>query len=136
MHNHQHRANKISIFLSLLCAIHCLITPVIVAIMPFASVFMEKYHWLELVVIFSTLLLGTSSILHGTKYHHHNKIPAYLFFIGIGILSISAILHLGFHIHNNFQLGLNILGALLSAIGQIQNFRLSRNNKQEKSLAY
>ncbi|MCB0514129.1 MAG: MerC domain-containing protein, partial [Bacteroidetes bacterium] len=47
MENHKHSANKISIYLSLLCAIHCLAMPVVIAIIPFASFFLEKYHWLE-----------------------------------------------------------------------------------------
>ena len=135
MENHKHSANKISIYLSLLCAIHCLAMPVVIAIIPFASFFLEKYHWLELVVIFSTLLLGTNSIVHGYKYHHHEKLPAYLFGIGISILIFSSIIHLGFHSQSILLQGLNIIGAIFSAAGQIQNLRLSRSGAKKVVVA-
>ena len=131
MEKHNHSANKISIYLSLLCAIHCLAMPVVVAIMPFASVFMEKYHWLELVVIISTLLLGTNSILHGYKYHHQDKTPAYLFGIGISILTMSSVIHLGLDIQSMTLQISNVVGAVFSAAGQIQNLRLSKSENKK-----
>lgn len=127
MQHHKHRANKLSIFLSLLCAIHCLMMPFLVAFLPVLSMYFHKYHFVEIGIVFSTLVLGTNSILHGYKHHHQNKIPAYLFSIGIGFLVCSSILHYTFDIHNSSQHIINIVGALLSASAQFYNLKLSKN---------
>lgn len=127
MHNHKHQANKLSIFLSIACAIHCLMMPFVVVFLPFLSVYFEQYHWIEVLIIVSTLILGTNSILHGYKYHHQNKFPAYTFCFGIGLLIASSLIHFVFDIHNNAQVSINILGSVSCAIAQIYNLKLSKN---------
>ncbi len=127
MHNHKHQANKLSIFLSIACAIHCLMMPIVVVFLPFLSVYFEQYHWVEILIVFSTIILGTNSILHGYKYHHQNKIPAYLFVLGIGFLTTSSVLHFVFDMHNMPQQIINIIGALFSASAQIYNLKLCKN---------
>lgn len=127
MHNHKHQANKLSIFLSIACAIHCLMMPFVVVFLPFLSVYFEQYHWVEILIVFSTIILGTNSILHGYKYHHQNKIPAYLFVLGIGFLTTSSVLHFVFDMHNMPQQIINIIGALFSASAQIYNLKLCKN---------
>jgi hypothetical protein len=127
MHNHQHQANKLSIFLSIACAIHCLMMPFVVVFLPFLSVYFEQYHWVEILIVFSTIILGTNSILHGYKYHHQNKIPAYLFVLGIGFLTTSSVLHFVYDMHNMPQQIINIIGALFSASAQIYNLKLCKN---------
>src|SRR5665647_254470 len=89
---HKHYSEQITVFLSVLCTIHCILTPILVALLPVVGNYFEQYHWVEYIIILSVFLLGTSSILHGYKYHHQNKFPAYIFFAGLIMLCSATIM--------------------------------------------
>ena len=125
---HHHYANKWSVILSFLCAIHCIVTPFLVLALPFAAEYLNQYHWVELILIGGVFVLGTSSILHGYKYHHHKKTPAYLFIGGLVFLTSSAIIEYGFHYQNYAQHFISGVGGILSGIGQLYNFKLSNSS--------
>lgn len=124
--HHHHYANRWSLALSFLCAIHCILTPILVILLPFATPFLEKYHWIDLVLAGGVFVLGTSSILHGYRYHHQRKMPAYLFIGGLVLMSSAFILNYGYEDAGNAHHIISAIGGILAGIGQLQNFRLSR----------
>lgn len=126
-HIHKHYSEQITVVLSLLCAIHCIITPLLVILLPVAGAYFEEYHWIEYIIIGSVFILGTSSILHGYKYHHQNKIPAYIFFGGLILLCSAAFLQYmneGFAATEHFISG---IGGVLCGLGQLYNLKLNKS---------
>lgn len=124
-HSHDHKANKVSLILSAICIVHCLLTPVLVVLLPFVGTFMHDNHWIELIIIASIILLGSSSLKHGYLYHHHNKKPIIFFIIGLILLIISSIIHfIGDNLiwHHIF----GVIGGLMVGGAQLYNLKLSR----------
>lgn len=124
--HHPHYANKWSLALSFICAIHCMLTPLLVVALPFAAPFLEQYHWIDLVFAGGVFVLGTSSILHGYRYHHQRKLPAYLFIGGLIVMTSAFILNYGYHDAGHAHHYLSAAGGILAGIGQLYNFQLSR----------
>ncbi len=92
---------------------------------PFAGAYFEQYHWIEYIIIASVFVLGTSSILHGYKYHHQNKIPAFIFFGGLIFLMSASLLKIVFEINSSSGHLLSGIGGIAAGIGQLYNLRLS-----------
>lgn len=124
-HKHKHYSEQITIFLSLLCTIHCILTPVLLIFLPVVGAYFVEYHWLETIIIASVFVLGTSSILHGYKEHHHNKMPAYIFFGGLMLMSAASLVHFMLDINSSTEHLLSGIGGILSGLGQLYNLRLS-----------
>lgn len=125
-HKHKHYSEQISVLLSVLCVLHCIITPVFMVALPVAAGFLENYHWLEYILISSVFVLGTSSILHGYKEHHQNRLPAFIFFGGLILLVAASIAKLIFSIGGFSEHLLSGIGGILAGIGQLYNLKLSR----------
>ena len=125
-HKHKHYSEQISVFLSVLCAIHCILTPILVVLLPVAGAYFEQYHWVEYIIISSVFVLGTSSILHGYKDHHQNKIPAFIFFGGLILLSTAAIMKGLFDVSDISTHLISGIGGISSGIGQLYNLKLNK----------
>lgn len=125
-HKHKHYSEQVTVFLSVLCAIHCVLTPVLVVVMPVAATYFEQYHWVEYVIIASVFMLGTSSILHGYKNHHQNRMPAFVFFFGLILLCSASMMKLVFHVDDTSTHFLSGIGGIASGVGQLYNLKLSK----------
>lgn len=125
-HKHKHYSEQLSVFLSVLCAVHCIITPVLVVLLPVAGAYFEEYHWIEYIIISSVFVLGTSSILHGYKFHHQNKIPAFVFFGGLILLTAASIMKLVFNVNEMSVHLISGIGGIASGFGQLYNLKLSK----------
>ena len=79
---HEHKkASRLSLFggaLSLVCAIHCLLMPVL---LPFASALVHSF-WLEALLLGAAVIVGGQALRHGYKIHGF-RLPSFLFVIGI-----------------------------------------------------
>lgn len=124
-HKHKHYSEQITVFLSVLCAIHCILTPILVILLPVAGSYFEQYHWIEYIIIVSVFVLGTSSILHGYKYHHQNKIPAFVFFGGLVFLMSASLLKIVFDVNDTSGHLLSGIGGIATGFGQLYNLKLS-----------
>lgn len=129
-HKHTHYSEQITVFLSVLCTIHCVVTPVLLVLLPSVGYFFEQYHWVEYVIIVSVFILGTSSILHGYKEHHQNKIPAFVFFLGLMLLVSASLLKIVFQLNHTSHHLLSGIGGILAGFGQLYNLKL--NNAAQK----
>lgn len=122
---HSHNIGKISTVLSILCAIHCIATPILALFLPFLDT--HSADWVEIALILFILILGGSSIYHGYKGHHGKILPSVLFATGLLFLIIGYIIH-GSE-NQTFHTALMITGSLFSAGGQIYNLKLSHMDK-------
>jgi hypothetical protein len=125
-HQHNHIMLKAGIWLSAICLVHCLTFPLIVAVLPFFKVAFEVSHWVEAVLVLSTAVIGTYSLWHGYKLHHHKILPLVIFFIGLLLMIISHV----FHTHDGGILKVlgEISGALLIAGALFLNLRLTKTH--------
>jgi hypothetical protein len=76
-------AEKVGVFLSLLCAIHCLTLPIILFVAPYLAssfAFSVTAEWILVVVSF-----GLALLLLWQDYREHRK-PMPLYFLGIAVL--------------------------------------------------
>ena len=75
-------AEKVGVFLSLLCAIHCLTLPIILFVAPYLAssfAFSVTVEWILVVVSF-----GMALLLLWQDFRKHRK-PMPLYFLGIGV---------------------------------------------------
>ncbi|MCO5249467.1 MAG: MerC domain-containing protein [Chitinophagales bacterium] len=118
---HSHKIGKISTALSILCAIHCVMTPILALFLPFIDTHSDGYF--EIALIFAVFFLGGFSLLHGYRNHHHNSLPSILFIVGI-VLFVIGLSH-----HDDSLIAyhtiLMVAGGIFSAIGQLYNLKLS-----------
>jgi hypothetical protein len=99
---------------------------------PFLALFLPFFHthgvdWLEVAIISSVLILGSSTMWHSYKGHHQNFKPFSLFATGVGLMLA------GLFIHSKSLETLHqfimISGSLLSAGAQIWNLKLSHKSE-------
>ena len=115
-----HQSTKLGIALSFLCAIHCILMPILLIIFPFLGESMLHDPVLEWVLLFSLIFLGFFSLDHYKRKHHGSNLPSVVFGLGATISFIALAFHSEFH-H-----ALMIVGALVIASSQIMNITLKR----------
>lgn len=115
--------DRIGIFLSGLCLVHCLLLPGVISFLPLvATSFLvsEEFHlWILLLVIPTTVLA-----LWPSFRRHGDRMPALIATGGVLILVMAAMTH-----ENHSPLMdqvLTSIGALVVAVAHIQNVRLLR----------
>jgi hypothetical protein len=124
--NHKHYSQQITLFLTVLCAIHCMLTPILLVLLPVAGSYFEQYHWVEYVIIASVFFIGTSAVLHGYKDHHQNKLPVYVFIGGLVLLSAGSIMKIVFNVNDMSEHFLSGMGGITCGLGQLYNLKLSK----------
>src|SRR5262245_42835344 len=67
---------------SLACAIHCALLPLFLNSLPLFCFNIIHNTWFESGMIFLALCIGSYSLYHGNKKHHHSFLPLYIFFSG------------------------------------------------------
>lgn len=78
------RWDKLGIFLSSLCAIHCLVTPLLVLALPVMGEFFEQ-EWVHLTMALFVVPVGLFAFWSGYKHHHQGKVFA------LGVLGLSMV---------------------------------------------
>jgi hypothetical protein len=89
--------DKMGMFLSLLCAVHCILTPMLILSLPImARYYMAHpaFHWILALMIFP---VGVLAFYHG--YRHHRR--SLVFFLGIPGLLIVSVVPTFFHAYLN-----------------------------------
>lgn len=105
-----------SMGLSLLCAIHCMATPVFVAGVSLMGLsFLADPFW-EVVILGGSALIALLAL--GTSYPSHQKILPFCIFGG-GVLVVA--IGLLFHIHWIIS-----LGSMMSAVALLVNWRIKK----------
>jgi len=75
--------DAIGITASLACAIHCALLPLFLTSLPLFGVNIIENLSFEYLMIGVAFGVGSHSLYHGRKKHHHNRLPFYFFTAGI-----------------------------------------------------
>jgi hypothetical protein len=104
---------------SLACAIHCALLPLLFTSLPLFGINIIHNTAFELGMIVLALAIGSWSLYHGYKKHHHSIVPMALFFSGF----IFLVLKQFFIQYENWLL---IPGVVLIIAAHIINYRSCR----------
>ena len=131
MKSYQIGADKFSITLSVVCAFHCLILPIIISLAPTLAALNlddERFHFWMVVAVLPISVYG---LTFGCKKHKRYQLLI-LGFVGLSLL-ISALLLEDLLDALNFMLinekSLTLLGAIFLATGHWFNYRLCLENE-------
>lgn len=110
--------DKLGLSLSVLCAIHCLFIPVMIALLPLSPVALTIEHWMH--PIFAVLIAPT--IFYAVRRSHFNsKIVSLL---SVGFLFIIAGWLIGdFWLGHTFETVTTLIGSILLIAGHWYNYR-------------
>lgn len=79
-----HYLDAIGTLASTACAVHCLLTPLVIGLLPLLGIGFLAADWFEDTAVIAAISLGVISMIHG--YHHHRR------FRVVGILIAGIIL--------------------------------------------
>ncbi|HEX4876447.1 MAG TPA: MerC domain-containing protein [Chitinophagaceae bacterium] len=71
---------------SLACAIHCALLPLFLSSLPLFGINIIHHTGFEVGMILLALAIGTYSLWHGFRRHHHSFLPITLFYSGFSFL--------------------------------------------------
>ncbi|MBA2329047.1 MAG: MerC domain-containing protein [Flavisolibacter sp.] len=114
------KADAISMGLSFVCLLHCIILPLFLTSIPFLGIEVLENKSLELLTILLSLLIGGYAIKRGYTRFHRNKYVVVLFAAGISLMMLS-----NFLIYSA-EVWLKLSGGLVIFIAHIQNFNYSK----------
>lgn len=71
---------------SLACAIHCALLPLFLTSLPLFGINIIHNTSFEVGMIFLAFCIGSWSLYHGYRKHHHSLLPLFLFISGLALL--------------------------------------------------
>jgi len=116
--------DRIGITATSLCALHCILLPVLLPALPLLGLsFLADHAWEHFFLII-TAVLGTFALFSGFRKYHRRLYPFYLLFLGVSI----------YWIKHDFSEALEpyfiIVGASLIVAAHVINIKLCNNCKQ------
>jgi hydrogenase/urease accessory protein HupE len=72
---------------SLVCAIHCIVLPLVLTSLPLFGINIVHNRVFEWGMIVLAFCIGVYALLHGYKTHHKNSLPVWLFSAGFILLA-------------------------------------------------
>ncbi|MEO7454424.1 MAG: MerC domain-containing protein [Fimbriimonadales bacterium] len=118
------RASRLSLVgggLSLACAIHCLLMPIL---LPVASTLFHSF-WIEASMLALAVVVGAQALRHGYRVHGF-RLPAIGFVLGFALVSFG---NWGFgadHLSHPMALPLLMIGGVFIVAAHVSNFVLER----------
>jgi len=106
---------------SVICAIHCALLPLLLTSLPLFGINIIHHLGFELGMIALALVIGSYSMYHGYKKHHHRLTPWVLFLLGGAFLILK-------QIFPNYQLLLLIPAVALIIYAHLLNVRSCRSH--------
>ena len=83
------RSDLVGISLSVLCAIHCAATPVLIALLPTLGLSVFEQPWVHQSLFVGCFLLAGHAVLRGFRIHGRRMVPG-IALAGLGLLAASA----------------------------------------------
>lgn len=111
--------DAIGITTSVACAIHCALLPLLLSSLPLFGVNIINNIPFEVGMILLALCIGSYSLYHGYKKHHHKLLPLIVFFSGFIFLTLKQVFSL-------YEVWLLIPAVLLIVLAHIINYRFCR----------
>lgn len=126
MHRVQSFGDKFAIFLSALCVIHCLTTPLIIVLPALGGLLTLDHHAFHELMLFFVVPVGVIALMAG--YRHHHSIAVLIGgFSGLLCIMIAA---LAGHSYLGFlgETLLSIVGSLIIIGAHLVNFRYANSS--------
>ena len=122
-HHIEERLSLAGMWLSLLCMLHCIATPLIMLLFPvyFAGLEFLDDPMLEVGLLGGGLLLSGTVVIRDFFKNHRNKLILLLVFGGFALTFVG----IGFH-HHWYGHVLLVVGSLSIAFGVYKNYRAHR----------
>ena len=137
--------DSLAISMSVICAVHCLLTPVLLALLPIISTTFWVHENFHLWMVFLVVPTTSIAVIMGCR-KHKDKGVALLSITGLAFILFIAIYQYSFHVGNpgadcgtcpscsqlgfgnflNITTVLNSLGGLLLACAHFRNYKLCR----------
>jgi hypothetical protein len=106
---------------SVICAIHCALLPLLLTSLPLFGINIIHHLGFELGMIALALVIGSYSMYHGYKKHHHRLTPWLLFLLGGGFLILK-------QLFPDYQLLLLVPAVALIIYAHLLNVRSCRSH--------
>lgn len=74
--------DALGVVTSLACAIHCALLPLFITSLPLFGVNIIHNTLFEVCMIVLAFCIGSYSLYHGYRRHHHNHLPVIIFSVG------------------------------------------------------
>jgi hypothetical protein len=85
--------DALGITTSVACAIHCAVLPLLLSSLPVLGIDIIDNVFFEYFMIFLAFVIGSWSLYHGYKKHHHRLLPFVVFAAGIALLLAKQVWH-------------------------------------------
>jgi hypothetical protein len=114
--------NALGISAALACAIHCALLPLLISALPLFGINLLNNIYFESGMILIALIIGSTTLWHGYKRHHHRMIPLLSFLSGMALLILN-------HFIEDYKLLLVIPSSILIILAYFLNWRFCRQAK-------
>lgn len=111
--------DALGIAASTACAIHCALLPLFLSSLPLFGINIIHNPVFEAGMILLALCIGSYSLYHGYKKHHHSSLPLVIFSLGFVFLVIKQLF-----VH--YQTWLLVPAVILIISAHFMNFRFCR----------
>jgi hypothetical protein len=112
--------DALGIAASVACAIHCALLPLVLTSLPVLGINIINNTWFEVFMILLAAAIGSYSLTHGYRKHHHSKKALLIFALGILMLILKQLFH-------PYQLWFLVPAMLLIVSAHYINYRQCRN---------
>ncbi|MFD2167195.1 MerC domain-containing protein [Thalassotalea euphylliae] len=116
--------DRIGIAATSLCALHCILLPILLPALPLLGLTFLADHTWEHVFLILTAVLGTIALFSGFKRYHKRLYPFYLLYLGVAVYWIKH------DFPEEYQPIFIICGALLIVGAHFINMKLCNSCKQ------
>ena len=113
--------DAMGVTVSVACAIHCAILPLAISSLPLFGINIIENPLFEYGMIALAFIVGSYSLYHGFKKHHHSWMPFILFSFGMFFLIIKQIFH-------DWHLYLLIPAVVLIILSHFLNYKFCRRH--------
>ena len=122
-------ADVVSISLSGLCTLHCLLLPSLLVLSPAIGGLFISDEYFHKALVFLTLPISTLSLFLGCRKHRNYAI-GFIGAVGLIMISSAVAAEALLHIHNEyFETIATVAGSLFLVTAHVKNFRLCRQQK-------
>lgn len=117
------KLNRLGVWLTSLCALHCLLLPILIPLAPLIASNFVASEWFERIILSSSILIGFAALFIGFHQYHRQLYPIYSLVLG-------ALIYWNKHMFGEAYEPITIaVGALLIIAAHLANLRLCKKCK-------